>query len=794
MKNRSLLAVTPALLAANFSLSSVDDIRFQESNNYISQEEIVSFLRDDDQQSISLAKTQKEDTNDVLSFLREEKLIEENLNASLGLDDRKVFSECGEEEGPGPLIQYGGEDSTCNEGTLTVAYDGTQNRPDFVNMPNGTIEIELLTNGTTTQYGKLTGGNIELVEDSTIHVNVLSSSTNVSLLAGQTFTDVIDATSYSWGSLIIHGPINITDNSDLVDFTYTKDGDTIDLKAVIVPVITASDVNFTIDEDTSKTFSVNDFSYSGNGTLSHIIITALSSAGSLKLNSTDVTLNQEIAVADIPNLVFTPVADAFGTPYTTFGFKVKDENGISTDAYTATINVTAVAETSPSISPTISAGTEDSAIKITYTPSSGNSLKYMFSNSSVAIPTEDTTLPIEVLSYVSGTNITNAVAGKYLIVYEVDGSGAIVGFYQKELESTDIYVADNTTTPTTPTIIPKLINIIPDQLIDVNNTAEFDLNISTYFTNATQYSFSEIKADNNITDWLQMSDGVFDVNTDDNSSLLGTYFIQATGSNEDTNTSGYFTLRVKDLNAGLSTYIDKPNDATQTQGDDFLSFTKNDSNATVYNDGSAKHIISGIVEATSLLPDSKVKIEENGDVNTTTSTINDSGQIVNIEVVGKVTGDIKAEHTLRLDDGNITKAISKLNNTFTTIKTDRTVETNTTINTHQASVVANPDGTAKHTLSVGSFISSVISKIKGATTTLSEDGVDTQVNYNSIAYLISTDKDGETIPKKGGVEIIDTTGGDKLSVGSTVTINTNGTMEINTTIPSNGLLKIKEGN
>lgn len=228
MKNKSLLGIAPALLTANFSLSSVDDIRFQESNNYISQDEIVSFLRDDKQESISLSNTQKEDKNDILSFLREENLIEENLNASLGLDDRKVFSECGatEEGSIGPV--YGGEDSTCNEGTRAVAYDGTQNVWDFVNMPNGTIEIQLLTNGTTTQYGKIIGDHIELVESSTIHVNVLSSSTNVSLLAGETFADVIDA---RWG-LSVHGPINITDNSALLNFTYVQDGNTIDLTAV----------------------------------------------------------------------------------------------------------------------------------------------------------------------------------------------------------------------------------------------------------------------------------------------------------------------------------------------------------------------------------------------------------------------------------------------------------------------------------------------------------------------------------------------------------------------------------
>ena len=64
----------------------------------------------------------------------------------------------------------------------------------------------------------------------------------------------------------------------------------------------------------------------------------------LKLNGVDVTLNQIITAADITagKLIYTPAANANGSAYTSFGFKVSDGTAISTSAYTATLNVSAV--------------------------------------------------------------------------------------------------------------------------------------------------------------------------------------------------------------------------------------------------------------------------------------------------------------------------------------------------------------------------------------------------------------------------------------------------------------------
>lgn len=418
------------------------------------------------------------------------------------------------------------------------------------------------------------------------------------------------------------------------------------------------------------------------------------------------------------------------------------------------------------ISADVSQGSINTATKITYILQSGNTLKYMFSNSSVNTPAFKDDLPNSAVSYTSGMELTDAKVGQYLVVYEVNSDGKIVGFYQQELTNDDIY---------TVVIVPKLVKPIEDQLIDVNDTQSFDFNLTSYFENTDLYGYSEVNSDNNISDWLDLNSttGILSVKDGvDSKSLLdpGKYFIKIDASNRtDTNATGYFTLRVKDLNTSLSQYIDS-NITGQTTGTgtDEQNRSYAETNATVnsvdiqvkvFNDGSAYHEIKNVASATSELPDSKVKLESSGDVNTTTSTINDSGQIVDIEVLGKVndSGGVKAEHTLKLEDGNITKAISKVSNTTTTIRRDRSVETNATVGSSNISVEAKPDGKAKHSVVKDGKTSKANVNVPGAQTTIDSNGeVDTKLSIilsdtnncgGSYYAEVVTTRDGENITK-----------------------------------------------
>ena len=120
---------------------------------------------------------------------------------------------------------------------------------------------------------------------------------------------------------------------------------------------TASNGSVTADEDTAYAFQASDFNFAdadSGDTLAKIKITVVESAGDLELDGTDVTVDDEVTKAqlDAGDLVFTPAADANGSPYATFKFKVNDGVDDSASAYTMTVNVTAVND-APSGKPSI---------------------------------------------------------------------------------------------------------------------------------------------------------------------------------------------------------------------------------------------------------------------------------------------------------------------------------------------------------------------------------------------------------------------------------------------------------
>ena len=139
----------------------------------------------------------------------------------------------------------------------------------------------------------------------------------------------------------------------------------------------AADRTITIGEDASRTLVASDFGFNdadiGDAFVT-VKITQLPGAGSLTLNGTAVTLNQEIAKADLDAnaLVFTPAANGNGSGYATIGFAVSDGTAYSAGK-TITMDVTAVndapvlgttARSLPAMSEddTASAGTTVSAI------------------------------------------------------------------------------------------------------------------------------------------------------------------------------------------------------------------------------------------------------------------------------------------------------------------------------------------------------------------------------------------------------------------------------------------------
>ncbi|MHC4078405.1 MAG: tandem-95 repeat protein, partial [Planctomycetota bacterium] len=131
---------------------------------------------------------------------------------------------------------------------------------------------------------------------------------------------------------------------DGTEYSVAANTITVDVAAV-QDAPSGADKTVTTDEDTGCTFSAADFGFSdvdAGDSLTKIQITTLGNNGTLTLSGTDVTLNQEILVADIGNLVFTPGQDAHGTGYDSFDFKVHDGTEYSAAGNTITVDVTSV--------------------------------------------------------------------------------------------------------------------------------------------------------------------------------------------------------------------------------------------------------------------------------------------------------------------------------------------------------------------------------------------------------------------------------------------------------------------
>ncbi len=145
--------------------------------------------------------------------------------------------------------------------------------------------------------------------------------------------------------------VSFTDNDGTVETltsdAYPSSGNV--AMSVVNAAPTASDKTVTTNEDTAYTFDADDFNFAdtdtdtGN-TLSSVKIVTLpaSDKGTLKLDTTAVTVQQSVSKADLDadKLTFTPTAN--GNGQARFTFKVSDGADESASAYTMTVDVTAV--------------------------------------------------------------------------------------------------------------------------------------------------------------------------------------------------------------------------------------------------------------------------------------------------------------------------------------------------------------------------------------------------------------------------------------------------------------------
>jgi hypothetical protein len=199
-----------------------------------------------------------------------------------------------------------------------------------------------------------THGTLRLVGTDVVLNQVLSAA---DIAAGNLdFTPAVNANGAAYDSF----DFQVNDGTDYSAASHT-------MTVNVTPVNdapTSADHTVTTNEDTAYVFSPSDFPYSDieGDALAQVKITALPTHGTLRLNGTDVVLNQVLSAADIAagNLVFTPAMNANGAAYDSFGFQVYDGTDYSAASHVMTINVTPLNDAPTSADHTVTTN-EDTA-------------------------------------------------------------------------------------------------------------------------------------------------------------------------------------------------------------------------------------------------------------------------------------------------------------------------------------------------------------------------------------------------------------------------------------------------
>jgi VCBS repeat-containing protein len=213
---------------------------------------------------------------------------------------------------------------------------------------NPVVDLTSMDDALIVAYDTLTAGDVSLNDTTT------SSGGDVNL----TFTKLTDPTNgvlvFNSDGTYTYDPTDIGVLGGVDSFTYlvtdpaSGESATQTVNLTINPANTppeGTDNAATIDEDTAYTLLVADFGFSDvveGDTFNGVRIDTLPTLGALTLAGIAVTASQIISAASIiaGDLVFTPAADGYGTPYDNFTFSVRDSAGsIDTVPNTFTLHV-----------------------------------------------------------------------------------------------------------------------------------------------------------------------------------------------------------------------------------------------------------------------------------------------------------------------------------------------------------------------------------------------------------------------------------------------------------------------
>ena len=254
-----------------------------------------------------------------------------------------------------PAPDYNGDDVpityTISDGTTTIPGDAVIDVLP-VNDPPTSADNETVIDEDTSYTFNIDDFVFNDIDgDSLDHITIVDLPGNGTLFFdGNPVSpgDTIPATDIG---LLIFTPVPDENGDDYAIFNFTVNDGTDDSEEYafsidVSPVNdapTSEDESAVIDEDTSYTFSTDDFLFEDidGDSLDHITISDLPLNGTLTLGGNPVNPGDQILPADIGQLVFTPDADENGNDYATFNFTVNDGE-LDSGQYTFSIDVTAV--------------------------------------------------------------------------------------------------------------------------------------------------------------------------------------------------------------------------------------------------------------------------------------------------------------------------------------------------------------------------------------------------------------------------------------------------------------------
>ncbi len=327
-----------------------------------------------------------------------------------------------------------------------------------------------------------TGTNSITITGSTTAINAFIAASKV------TYTPAANAN----GNVTLTVGINDQGNTGGPALTDSKTV-TLSIQAVN-DLPTVANVTKNGTEDTNVTFTATDFTSQFtdvDGTLAKIQVLSLPSAaqGLLKLNGVDVTAGQEIAAADLANLVFVPAANFNGN--VSFSYNGSDGSAYATAPANVNINIAAVND-NPVITAVPKAGTEDVTLTFTagdftnqFTDADGDALAKI--QIVTLPPAAQGVLKLNGTNIVAGQEITAADLANITFVPAPNFNGAVT-FKWNGSDGTAYATAQNDVN-----VVIAAVNDIPT-INNISLTTAEDVNLPFTLTNFSS-NFSDLEGD-----------------------------------------------------------------------------------------------------------------------------------------------------------------------------------------------------------------------------------------------------------------------------------------------------------